>query len=226
MKNKLVRKITATAAIIAAAFLAGCSSTSSTSSSEEISTREPESTTLSSESNNLESSNSSEADVASTGKMLILYFSWSNNTKTMAGYIHDEIGGDMEQIVPTVAYPEVYSEVADYAKEERDNNARPKFNSLIHNPEDYDTIFVGYPVWWYTIPMIIHTLFETYDFSGKTIVPFNTHEGSGDGGTYETIQEIAPKATLLKGLPIRGGDIGKDSAKEDVRKWLKEIGLK
>ncbi len=226
MKNKLVRKITATAAIIAAAFLAGCSSTSSTSSSEEISTREAESTKLSSESNHPESSNSSEADMASTGKMLILYFSWSNNTKTMAGYIHDEIGGDMEQIVPTVAYPEVYSEVADYAKEERDNKARPKFNSLTHNPEDYDTIFVGYPVWWYTIPMIIHTLFETYDFSGKTIVPFNTHEGSGDGGTYETIQEIAPKATLLKGLPIRGGDIGKDSAKEDVKKWLKEIGLK
>jgi flavodoxin len=226
MKIKLFKKIAMSAAVIATTFLAGCSSTSSTSSSEEISTREPESTTLSSESNNLESSNSSEADMASTGKMLILYFSWSNNTKTMAGYIHDEIGGDMEQIVPTVAYPEVYNDVADYAKEERDNNARPKFNTLIHNPENYDTIFVGYPVWWYTIPMIIHTLFETYDFSGKTIVPFNTHEGSGDGGTYETIQEIAPKATLLKGLPIRGGDIGKDSAKEDVKKWLKEIGLK
>ncbi len=79
---------------------------------------------------------------------------------------------------------------------------RPAIKNDI-NIADYDTIFIGYPMWWYTFPMIIYTLFDKYDFSGKTIIPFNTHMGSADGGTYDTIRELEPNATvIMNGLPV------------------------
>ena len=81
-----------------------------------------------------------------------------------------------------------------------------------------------YPMWWYTLPMIMYTFFDEYDFAGKTIIPFNTHEGSGDGGTYETIKEFEPDATVLDGLAIRGGDMKSDQTSE-VKAWLQEIGF-
>lgn len=129
---------------------------------------------------------------------LIIYFSESGNTETIANYIHEEIGGDIVRIIPTVKYPETYNELADYAKIERDNGERPTFNTLEVKPEDYDVIFIGYPIWWYTLPMIMYTFFETYDFSDKIIIPFSTHEGSRDGGTYKTISEWEPNATVLE----------------------------
>lgn len=154
-------------------------------------------------------------------KILVIYYSWSGNTEAFADYIHDTVGGELVRILPEKAYPEDYNECADTAKEERDNDARPKFKALGVNPEDYDVIFVGYPIWWYTLPMIMYTFFDTYDFSGKTIIPFNTHEGSGDGGTYETIKDFEPNANVLEGLPIRGGKIG--SAQSEVKQWLEEL---
>lgn len=157
---------------------------------------------------------------ASSGgkKILTVYFSWSGNTDAYAGYIHDTVGGDIVRITPLKAYPDNYDDVADYAKEERDNKARPEFKDLGVNPEEYDVIFVGYPIWWYTLPMIMFTFFDTFDFSGKTIVPFNTHEGSGDGGTYDTIKELEPNATVLDGHAIRGGSIA--GAESEVKEWL------
>ena len=79
-------------------------------------------------------------------------------------------------------------------------------------------------MWWYTLPMMMYTFFDTYDFSGKTIIPFNTHEGSGDGGTYETIKEFEPNATVLDGLPILGRDMSKDQT-DTVKEWLKGLGF-
>ena len=159
-----------------------------------------------------------ETSAESGKKILTIYFSWSGNTDAFANYIHNNVGGDIVRINPIKAYPDNYDDVADYAKEERDNNGRPEFKDLGINPEDYDVIFVGYPIWWYTLPMIMYTFFDTYDFSGKTIVPFNTHEGSGDGGTYDTIKEFEPGATVLDGLAIRGNSI--DGAEDEVKEWL------
>lgn len=171
------------------------------------------------------SDNTADNNTASSGgKTLIVYFSWSNNTDTMANYIHDRIGGDMERIEPVEAYPEDYNETADKAKAERDNGARPKFKELQFNPEDYDTIFIGYPIWWYELPMIMRTFLDTYDLGGKTIIPFNTHEGSGDGGTYDQIKSEEPNATVLEGLPIRGGDIENADSKDKVISWLEGLG--
>ena len=87
---------------------------------------------------------------------------------------------------------------------------------------DYDTIFLGYPMWWYTFPMIIYTLFDQYDFSGKTIIPFNTHMGSKDGGTYKTVKRLAPNATVLDGLPVEMTQAERGDA-EHIAKWLKSI---
>ena len=161
---------------------------------------------------------------SSDGKTLIVYFSWSNNTETMANYIHDRIGGDIERIEPVEAYPEDYDSTAELAKSQRDNDERPEFKALQYNPEDYDTIFIGYPIWWYELPMIMRTFLDTYDLSGKTIVPFNTHEGSGDGGTYDQIKAEEPNATVLEGLPIRGGDIANADSKDKVISWLEGLG--
>ena len=95
---------------------------------------------------------------------------------------------------------------------------RPEIKNEI-NIENYDNIFIGYPMWWYTFPMIIYTLFDEYDFSGKTIIPFNTHMGSSDGGTYQTIAELEPNAKVLKGLPVEMSAAERGSGKA-VSKWL------
>ncbi len=155
--------------------------------------------------------------------VLIIYFSETGNTEKFANIIHDQIGGDMFKIEPVTPYPEG-DELFDYTREERDENRRPEIQGTIENFEQYDTVFIGYPIWWYQMPMIMYTLFDNYDFSGKTIIPFNTHEGSGEGGTYEDIAELEPNATILAGLPIRGGNMQQDQT-ENIRTWLSELGF-
>jgi len=155
------------------------------------------------------------------GKSLVLYFSWSGNVDKFANIIASETGADIIRIEPAIPYSTDYNTVADYAKKERDNDERPEIKTQI-SIEDYDVIFVGYPIWWYTVPMIIRTLFDNYDFSGKTIIPFNSHEGSGNGGTYDLIRQLEPQAKVLEGLAIRGRDFQKDQT-ETVRNWLSKL---
>ena len=159
-----------------------------------------------------------------SSKVLVVYFSQSGNTQKLAKLISDRVGGDFVRIETVQEYPTKYSELADFAKKEKDNNIKPELKELNINLEDYDTIFIGYPIWWYTLPMPMYTFFDTYDFDGKTIVPFNTHEGSGNGGTYETIKELEPGATVLEGLPVRGGDMSSDQSSK-VDNWLKKLGF-
>ena len=159
-----------------------------------------------------------------SSKVLVVYFSQSGNTQKLAKLISDRVGGDFVRIETVQTYPTEYNELADFAKNERDNNIKPELKDLGINIDDYDTIFIGYPIWWYQMPMPMYTFFDTYDFDGKTIVPFNTHEGSGDGGTYEDIKKLESKATVLEGLPIRGGDMAKDQSSK-IDNWLKELGF-
>lgn len=156
-------------------------------------------------------------------RVLVVYFSESGNTQKLAKTISDQVGGDFRRIEPVKAYP-TGQKLFDYTKAERDNDERPEFKDLDVNMDDYDIVFVGYPMWWYTLPMIMYTFFDEYDFSGKTIIPFNTHEGSGDGGTYSTIMQFEPEATVLDGLAIRGADMKSDQT-ETVIKWLDELVL-
>lgn len=166
------------------------------------------------------SANTADADAVSSATPS---FRGMGSTEYLAVYINSKVGGDIAKITLAKDYPESYNGTLDAAKSERDNDERPEFKPLDVNPGDYDVIFIGYPMWWYTLPMIMYTFFDKYDLSGKTIIPFNTHEGSGDGGTYNEIRDFEPDATVLEGLPVRGGNAGK--ADSDIDNWLSGLGF-
>ena len=130
---------------------------------------------------------------------------------------------EIEPVKPYDGDRSHYTALARYAKREHDEDMRPAIKNKI-DINGYDNIFIGYPMWWYTFPMIIYTLFDALDFSGKTIIPFNTHMGSSDGGTYLTIAELEPYATILKGLPIEMSEAERGCA-DKVGKWLKSINI-
>ena len=157
-------------------------------------------------------------------KELVVYFSVYGTAKIAAEEIAKQTGADIAEIEPVVPYDsnrDHYNALARLAKKEHDEDQRPAIRNEI-DIESYDKIYIGYPMWWYTFPMIIYTLFDQYDFTGKTIIPFNTHMGSRDGGTYETIQELAPKATVLPGLPVEMRDAEEKPAIA-VSRWLEQL---
>ena len=157
-------------------------------------------------------------------KELVLYFSVYGTAKTVAEEIAKQTGAELREIVPEVPYDgnrDHYSALLRVAQKEHDTNARPVIKEDLPIA-DYDRIYIGYPMWCYTFPMIIYTLFDQYDFSGKTIIPFNTHMGSRDGGTYQTIKELAPKAKVLTGLPVEMRDAENGPARA-VEKWLASL---
>ena len=159
-------------------------------------------------------------------RSLILYFSVYESTKTLAEEIARQTGGDLLEIEPVIPYDsnrDHYNELAAYAKKEHDQDMRPEIKNDI-NIDDYDNIFIGYPMWWYTFPMIIYTLFDKYDFSGKTIIPFNTHMGSGDGGTYRTIRKLEPEARVLEGLPVEMRE-AENGVSEKIAAWLNNLNI-
>ena len=169
---------------------------------------------------NNENNNNNETDELST---LVVYFSNSGNTEILANFIHNYVGGDIVALEPTVAYPEDYNDLLDVAQEEQQSDARPEFNDLNIDIEDYDTIFIGYPNWWGDMPMIIYTFFDTYDLSGKTIAPFNTSGGSGLSRTVGTIRELEPDATVTDGFTVLSDNV--DNAMSDVEEWIDSLGL-
>ena len=155
---------------------------------------------------------------------MVVYFSVYGTAKVVAEEIAKQTGADLVEIEPVVPYDgdrNHYNALARLAKKEHDADQRPEIKNEI-NIDAYDTIFIGYPMWWYTFPMIIYTLFDKYDFSGKTIIPFNTHMGSGDGGTYRTIRELEPGATVLEGLPVEMRE-AENVPSAAVARWLKKI---
>ncbi len=159
-------------------------------------------------------------------KSLVLYFSVYGTAEKVAKEIAKQTGADITEIKPVVPYDsnrDHYNALASLAKKEHDENQRPKIANEI-DFDGYDNIFIGYPMWWYTFPMIIYTLFDTVDFSGKTVIPFNTHMGSYDGGTYEHMKKLIPDAKVLKGLPVEMSNAEKGDPKA-VEKWLKSLGF-
>ena len=157
-------------------------------------------------------------------KSLVLYFSVYGTAKNVAEEIASQTGADIIEIEPAVPYDSDrshYNALAKLAKKEHDEDQRPAIKNAIPVGE-YDVIYLGYPMWWYTFPMIIYTLFDQYDFSGKTLIPFNTHMGSGDGGTYKAVKRLAPKATVLDGLPVEMTQAERGDA-DRITQWLKAI---
>lgn len=168
-----------------------------------------------------------ETDLTNDSKVLVVYFSWSGHLQTMSHWIADETGGDIVRVVTKEPYPEDYNATADRAKKEQDDGTRPEITIELTEEElaKYDTIFLGFPVWWYDLPMPMWTFLESADLSGKTVVPFFSHEGSSNGASsLGTIEKLAEGAEVKSGdaLSIRGGSV--DSSEEEVREWVRNLG--
>ena len=146
------------------------------------------------------------------------------NTQYMANVIAEHTDSDIFRIEPETPYPTDHETLVDIASEEQEENARPAIDGNIGNLDDYDVIYVGYPIWWSDMPMILYTFFDEYDLSGKTIVPFGTHGGSGFAGTIDAIAELEPNANVIEdGLTISRDDI--EDAESDIIVWVENIGL-
>ena len=156
-------------------------------------------------------------------KILVVYFSWGGNSRTLAGYAKDITGGDIFEIVPAQPYPSQYRATTQQAREELDNNYLPEIKNKINNLSSYDTIILVYPIWWGTIPQIVKRFLQDNDFSGKTIAPICTHEGSRMGRSVTDIKSACPNSTITEGLAIRGANIGRE--KNTVRDWINKIGI-
>ena len=142
------------------------------------------------------------------------------NTEVVAKKIQALTGSDLFEIDTVKPYPEDYTETTNVAMDEKRRNARPKLTDVVDNMDAYDVVYLGYPNWWGTFPMAVFTFLESYNFSGKTIAPFCTHEGSGIGGSERDIKKLCPDAKVLPGLAIRGGSV--TSANNIVQSWLKK----
>lgn len=146
------------------------------------------------------------------------------NTEVAASMIQKIKDGDMFHIEAVKPYPNDYTETTNVAKDELRKNTRPELTDKVTGMDSYDVIFLGYPNWWGTAPMPVFTFLEYYDFSGKTIIPFCTHEGSGMGHSERDIKKACPGARVEKGISIRGGSV--KGAEKDISKWIERIGLK
>lgn len=177
-------------------------------------------------------------DTSQESRILITYFSMPDNvddsTVTVNGQtlgnnqyfaqvIQEATGADVFRIEPATPYPTDHSTLVDQASEEQDTDARPAIRDRISGFDDYDVVFVGYPIWWSDLPQIMYTFFDTYDFSGKTMIPFNTHGGSGWAGTLSTIAEMEPNATMLDGLSISRNSI--QDARQEIIDWVDSLAI-
>lgn len=155
-------------------------------------------------------------------KVLIAYFTWSGNTDKMADTIKDATNGTVFEITPLNPYPEDYTKCTEVALEERDNNSRPEIKDLPDNLDEYDSIFIGYPIWWHTAPMIVGSFLENYDLTGKDIYPF-TQSASMDkeqfNNSMEFVKECAKDANVHDGLFVRASD------SEGILAYLRENGF-
>lgn len=181
----------------------------------------------------------SEQEEETVSKTLIAYFSLADivpegadasahatpsigNTESAAIEIQNQVGGDLFAIHTVQTYPVNHRECSAIAEEEMRSDARPELSTHVENMEQYDTVYIGYPIWWYIEPMAIRTFLEEYDFTGKTVIPFCTTLGAGISESEENIASLASGATVLEGLTLR---TGRQDMSEDISSWLADIGM-
>ena len=143
------------------------------------------------------------------------------NTETVAEMVADMTGGDLFEVETVKTYPEDYYQCIDEAKAELQRGDRPEVKAYADDLEDYDTIYVGYPNWLGTMPMVMFTFLEHYDLSGKRIIPFCTNEGSGMGGSERDLKKICKGAKVEKGLSIHGAEAAQSRSK--VEAWVRKM---
>ena len=167
-------------------------------------------------------------------KPLVVYFSRADenynvgtlevgNTELLAKEIIAKTGADEFKIEPKNQYPKNYQETIDLATKEQSTNARPEYLNDI-DIKDYDTIFLGYPIWWEDLPMIVYSFIEKHNWNGKTVIPFNTHEGSGNANTYEILKAKLQGATLKGDGSNMSGSIARtDEGIQKLDTWLEKL---
>lgn len=164
--------------------------------------------------------NNDNTEIPADGKILVAYFSWGGTTRRMAQQIAEQTGGTLFEIEPVNPYPTEYTRCTEVALEERDSDARPAIKGSVEDMDSYDIVFIGCPVWWHTAPMIINTFTESYDFKGKTVVPFCTYASTYRDETLQKIVTLTPDASHLSGLGLTGSGVANAN---NVAEWLKEI---
>ena len=177
-------------------------------------------------------------NTSSGSRTLVVYFSRTGeqynvgviekgNTEIVAEMIAEKTNADLYEIKPATDYPYTHSELLDAANQEKNSNARPAIGSALPVMSKYDTVFIGAPVWWGDWPMIMYTFFESTNLSGKKLIPFSTHEGSGLSGFDSKLSAAVPDAEVLTGLAIQGSDCqnDKDGVKATVDEWISGLGL-
>ena len=157
------------------------------------------------------------------GKALVAYFSRTGNTEAIADMIAENTGADLFKVETVTPYPENYEECTAVAQQEQNSGARPELSTHVEDMSQYDIIYIGYPIWWGKMPMAMFTFLEEYDFSGKTILPFCTHGGSGLGSSADDIMTLCPDAQVLEGLAVSGSSAG--SSQSSVENWLAGLEL-
>lgn len=156
-------------------------------------------------------------------KTLVLYFSRSGNTRELATMIHKKVGGDIAEIKTVKPYPKDHKEATEQVKKELASGFKPELQPLTINIAQYDTVFIGSPCWFSHISTPVSSFLLQNDMSGKTLIPFMTHGGSGLGQIASHIRELCPKANVRDGFGVRGSDV--KNAQKDVNNWLQKLGM-
>jgi len=142
------------------------------------------------------------------------------NTEVIAEYIQELDGADLFKVEPANAYPDDYMKCIDVAKKEQQQDVRPEIKETLTDISAYDTVYIGFPNWWGTLPMPMFTQLEQLDFTDKVVKPFVTHEGSGFGSSQKDLDKLCQGCQMKKGLSIPGANVG--SAKDIVKAWIEE----
>lgn len=169
---------------------------------------------------NVSSAQAGRQDTAGAGNILIAYFSWGGNTEGIAEKIQRQTGAELFEIEMTEPYSTDYNTVLEQAQQDQNEQARPELSTHVENMEQYDTVILGYPNWWASIPMPVASFLEEYDFSGKTILPFCSHGGGRFGQSLTAIAKLAPDAVMAEGLAVNYS--GGSGMPDDVAQWLSE----
>ena len=157
------------------------------------------------------------------GRVLIAFFSWGGNTKGIAKEIQALTGADLFEIELTEPYSSDYNTVLDEAQRDQNLQARPELATHVENMQDYDTVLLGYPNWWASIPMPIASFLEEYDFSGKTIIPFCSHGGGRFGQSLTAIGKLVPDAVMGEALSVHYS--GGNNLPDEIAQWLRTNGI-
>lgn len=167
---------------------------------------------------------SADVDAIASASITVMDGEAQGNVETMAQMIASATGGDLFSIQTVQKYPANYDELIELGGEENSEGARPELSTHVENMEQYDVIFLGYPNWWYDMPMALYSFLEEYDLSGKTIIPFAASAGSGFSGTISSIQDMQPNAEVVEdGLHIPMGDVA--SGQEQIDEWISTLGI-